>query len=40
MAAQTAQIIDFEADVPHSYHNLGDQEAMAYLVMTYVETIG
>lgn len=32
--------IVFEADVPHSYHNLGDQEAMAYLVMTYVETIG
>lgn len=30
----------FEADVPHSYRNPGDREAVAYLVMTYVETIG
>jgi transcriptional regulator with XRE-family HTH domain len=30
----------FEADVPHSYRNLGDSEAVAYLVMTYVETVG
>lgn len=30
----------FEADVPHSYRNLGDGEVIAYLVMTYVETIG
>jgi transcriptional regulator with XRE-family HTH domain len=30
----------FEADVPHSYRNLSDEEAVAYLVMTYVETIG
>jgi quercetin dioxygenase-like cupin family protein len=30
----------FEADVPHSYSNLGSTEAVLYLVMTYVETIG
>jgi len=30
----------FEADVPHSYRNLTDREALAYLVMTYVETVG
>ena len=32
--------IQFEADVPHSYRNPGDAEAVAYLVMTYVETVG
>ena len=30
----------FEADVPHSYRNLGDREAVLYLVMTYIETVG
>jgi transcriptional regulator with XRE-family HTH domain len=30
----------FEADVSHSYRNLGPTEAVLYLVMTYVETIG
>lgn len=30
----------FEADVPHSYRNLGSAEAVLYLVMTYVEVIG
>lgn len=30
----------FEADVPHSYRNLGTEEAVLFLVMTYVETIG
>jgi mannose-6-phosphate isomerase-like protein (cupin superfamily) len=30
----------FEADVPHSYRNLGSTEAVLYLVMTYVEVIG
>lgn len=30
----------FEADVPHSYRNLGAEEAVIYLVMRYVETIG
>ena len=31
--------IVFEADVTHSYRNLTDQEVVAYLVMTYVETV-
>jgi transcriptional regulator with XRE-family HTH domain len=30
----------FEADVPHSYRNLGSAEAILYLVMTYVEAVG
>lgn len=30
----------FEADVPHSYRNLGTEEAVLFLVMSYVETIG
>ena len=30
----------FEADVPHSYRNLGETEAEIYLVMTYVDTVG
>ena len=30
----------FEADVPHSYRNLGSEEAILFLVMTYVETVG
>lgn len=30
----------FEADVPHSYRNLGTEEAILFLVMTYVEAIG
>jgi mannose-6-phosphate isomerase-like protein (cupin superfamily) len=32
--------IVFEADVPHSYRNLGTGEATLYLVMTYVEAVG
>ena len=32
--------IVFEADVPHTYRNLGDREEVLYLVMTYVETVG
>jgi transcriptional regulator with XRE-family HTH domain len=32
--------IVFEADVRHSYRNLGSTEAVLYLVMTYVEPIG
>ena len=32
--------IVFEADVPHSYRNLTDEEAIVYLVMTYIETVG
>ncbi len=30
----------FEADVPHSYCNLGREEAVIYLVVRYVETVG
>ncbi len=30
----------FEADVPHSYRNLGAVEAVLYLVMTYIEPVG
>ncbi len=29
--------IMFEADVPHVYRNLGDEEAVMYLVMTYAD---
>lgn len=30
----------FEADLPHSYGNNGDTDALMYLVMTYAETVG
>lgn len=30
----------FEADVDHLYRNAGDDEAVVYLVMTYVEAVG
>ena len=30
----------FEADVPHTYRNIGTKQAVMYLVMSYVETIG
>src|SRR5262245_32389378 len=40
IALNEGDAILFEADVPHSYRNLGDSEAVLYLVMTYVETIG
>jgi quercetin dioxygenase-like cupin family protein len=30
----------FAADVAHSYRNLGTTEAILYLVMTYVESVG
>lgn len=39
-ALQEGDAVVFEADVPHSYRNLSDAETVAYLVMTYVETIG
>jgi transcriptional regulator with XRE-family HTH domain len=32
--------IVFEADSPHVYRNVGDEEALMYLVMTYADTIG
>jgi transcriptional regulator with XRE-family HTH domain len=31
--------IIFEADVPHSYENPGDEEVLMYLVMTYAERL-
>jgi transcriptional regulator with XRE-family HTH domain len=37
---QSGDAILFEADVPHSYRNVGGSEAVMYLVMTYVEAIG
>jgi transcriptional regulator with XRE-family HTH domain len=30
----------FEADTPHSYCNTGSREAVLYLVMTYVQSVG
>lgn len=30
----------FVADVPHTYRNTGEDEAILYLVMTYVEAVG
>lgn len=30
----------FEGDRPHSYSNIGDTDALMYLVMTYAETVG
>lgn len=36
----TGDAILFEADVPHSYRNPGDAEAVMYLVMTYAGTVG
>jgi transcriptional regulator with XRE-family HTH domain len=30
----------FAADVPHSYRNRGNDDALMYLVMTYAETLG
>lgn len=30
----------FDADVAHSYVNLGDEDALMYLVMTYAERVG
>ena len=32
--------IVFEADVPHIYRNIGDGDAVMYLVMTYADTVG
>jgi transcriptional regulator with XRE-family HTH domain len=35
-ALSAGDAIVFEADVPHSYRNVGDVDALLYLVMTYV----
>jgi transcriptional regulator with XRE-family HTH domain len=32
--------IVFEADVPHVYRNRADEDTIAYLVMTYADTVG
>jgi transcriptional regulator with XRE-family HTH domain len=40
MTLAEGDAILFEADVRHSYRNLGSTEAVLYLVMTYVEAIG
>jgi quercetin dioxygenase-like cupin family protein len=32
--------IMFEAGAPHRYTNVGEGEAVLYLVMTYAETVG
>jgi transcriptional regulator with XRE-family HTH domain len=37
---EAGDAIVFEADVPHSYRNVGDLEAIMYLVMTYAESVG
>ncbi len=34
---ESGDAIVFEADVPHSYVNVGDRECVMYLVMTYAE---
>lgn len=37
---QAGDAIVFEADTPHSYRNTTEGDAIAYLVMTYVQPIG
>jgi mannose-6-phosphate isomerase-like protein (cupin superfamily) len=37
---QKDDAILFEADVPHVYRNVGDVEAVMYLVMTYSDEVG
>ena len=34
---ETGDAIQFEADVPHSYVNVGTRECLMFLVMTYAE---
>jgi transcriptional regulator with XRE-family HTH domain len=36
-ALDAGDAIVFDADVPHTYRNVGDVDALLYLVMTYVE---
>lgn len=36
----TGDAIQFQADIPHEYRNTGNDEALIYLVMTYVEQVG
>jgi transcriptional regulator with XRE-family HTH domain len=37
---RTGDAMVFEADSPHVYRNAGEGEAVAFLVMTYAETVG
>jgi quercetin dioxygenase-like cupin family protein len=37
---QTGDAILFAADVPHTYRNSGNIDAIVYLVMTYAEDVG
>ena len=37
---EAGDAIVFHADVPHAYRNLGERDAVMYLVMTYVESMG
>lgn len=37
---QTGDAIWFAADTPHHYRNLGENEAVMYLVMTYADSVG
>ncbi|MBK8535486.1 MAG: helix-turn-helix transcriptional regulator [Candidatus Competibacteraceae bacterium] len=39
-ALTAGDALQFVADVAHSYRNVGQTEAVMYLVMTYVQTIG
>ena len=39
-ALVTGDAIQFKADVAHIYRNVGQTEAVLYLVMTYVQTMG
>ncbi len=40
MTLNEGDAILFASDTPHSYRNLGNEEAVVYLVMRYVETVG
>lgn len=40
VALSKGDAVFFEADVPHSYRNLGTDEAVLFLVMTYIEPVG
>ncbi len=37
---EAGDAILFEADLPHTYRNIGDAEAVIYLVMTYATRVG
>jgi quercetin dioxygenase-like cupin family protein len=40
LSLQKDDAILFEADVAHVYRNVGDNEAVMYLVMTYSDEVG